>query len=450
MQQVSCVLIENSVTEADAVQRLLQQGKEAYACKHVKGLAAFSAMLQASAPADAILLDLSLPEADGVEAVIQCRALGPNVPIVALAEHDDMDLATRVLAAGAQDCLAKTALDARTLGRTIRHAIVRFRLEQKRTISEARMSSAIEGGKLGVWDWLLSDDTFTGSTRYLAHLGFSPDDIYLPQTAEQWLMRTHPEDMGRLQQAVRFHLAGKSARYQCEFRARHRDGHWVWLFESGHVISRDARNQPLRMVGMQQDITERKAMEARLAQLAFHDELTGLPNRRNFMSAIDREYGRIRRQEGYQACVLMLDVDHFKRINDRYGHAAGDMVLAELGKTMLGQLRETDMLGRLGGEEFAIVLADTCLEDALCVGEKIRKAIEDTCVAWQDKDRLCVTSSVGITPLCSTDKRPDGALSRADVALYTAKKNGRNCVCHLDAPYTVDAEQGACHKATCL
>ncbi|MDN6297967.1 MAG: response regulator [Halomonas sp.] len=173
MQQVSCVLIENSVTEADAVQRLLQQGKEAYACKHVKSLAAFSTMLQASAPADVILLDLSLPEADGVEAVIQCRALGPNVPIVALAEHDDMDLATRVLAAGSQDCLAKTALDARTLGRTVRHAIVRFRLEQKRTIAEARMSSAIEGGKLGVWDWLLSDDTFTGSTRYLAHLGFT-------------------------------------------------------------------------------------------------------------------------------------------------------------------------------------------------------------------------------------------------------------------------------------
>lgn len=436
MQHMSCVLIEDGPNDADAVQCLLQSDKNVFSFTCVKSLAAFSAALKDNTPFDVVLLDLSLPEASGVDAVIQCRERSPNTPIVALADNDDINLAARVLAAGAQECLVKEALDDRTLSRAVHHAIVRFRLEQKRVISEARMAAALEGGRLGVWDWLLSDDTFTASARHLAHLGFGPDDIYRPQTSEQWLMRTHPEDIGRLQQAVRRHLDGECTRYQCEFRARHREGHWVWLFESGHVISRDAHGRPLRMVGMQQDISERKAMEARLAQQAFHDELTGLPNRRNFMSAMDQEYGRIRRQNGYQACVLMLDIDHFKRVNDGYGHAAGDRVLCEVGRTMTGQLRETDVLGRLGGEEFAIMLTDTCLKDAVRVAGKVGKAIEKMRVNWQGTHALSITISVGVAALFDTDARPDGALSRADTALYTAKQTGRNRVCHLEAPRT--------------
>jgi diguanylate cyclase (GGDEF)-like protein len=448
MQHVSCVLIEDSPSDADVVQRLLQSDKNAFSFTHVASLAAFAVVLEGNAPPDVALLDLSLPGANGVDAVIQCRELNPNVPIVALADHDDINLATRALAAGAQECLVKDELDERTLSRVVHHAIIRCRLEQQRVISEARMAAALEGGRLGVWDWLLSDDTFTGSARHLGHLGFSPDDIYLPRTAEQWLMRTHPEDIGRLQQAVKQHLDGASPRYQCEFRAKHRDGHWVWLFESGHVISRDANGRPLRMVGMQQDISERKSMEECLARLAFHDELTGLPNRRSFMSTMDREYGRIKRQKDYQTCVLMLDIDHFKRVNDGYGHAAGDLVLAELGKTMAGQLRETDVSGRLGGEEFAVVLADTCLDDAIGVGEKVRKAIEDMRVNWQGTHALSVTTSVGVAQLLATDARPDGALTRADVALYTAKQNGRNRVCHLEASHAAEVEPGASHQAS--
>ena len=173
-----------------------------------------------------------------------------------------------------------------------------------------------------------------------------------------------------------------------------------------------------------QDITERKAMEARLIELATTDSLTGLPNRRHFIERITQELNRIHRF-GKSACLLMLDLDHFKLVNDRYGHASGDFVLKSFAKMMRAQLRQTDMAGRLGGEEFAILLPETELDSAGIFADRLRQRLASLPQNTGDIE-FWVTVSIGYTSLSASDKHVDEALARADQALYRAKENGRN------------------------
>ena len=304
----------------------------------------------------------------------------------------------------------------------------RHQLEHRLQQSEELMTAAIEGGNLGVWEWNLGDDSYYNSERLLENIGFYPNDPELPASASQWMERIHPDDQRAFHQALNEHLEKKTKRYQSEFRLQHKEGHWVWQFASGHVVSWDSYNKPERMVGIQQDISERKAMEEQLRDLAMHDPLTGLLNRRSFMDNMNSEYGRVKRHKDYSASILMLDIDHFKKVNDTYGHAIGDELLKVFATTIADELRENDVFGRLGGEEYAILLPDTPLEGALRVAEKVRASVEAMRVD-ADGQNLAITTSVGVDRLRADDHRPDGALARADAALYTAKQNGRNRVC---------------------
>ena len=175
-----------------------------------------------------------------------------------------------------------------------------------------------------------------------------------------------------------------------------------------------------------QDITERKAMEAELTRLATTDPLTGMANRRYFIAQLDREMARIQRNAG-PAAVLMLDLDHFKRINDNYGHAAGDAVLQAFARTAQASLRKIDLIGRLGGEEFSILLPQTGLDAARRFAERLRKNIEAMRVE-HDGESLQVTVSIGLTELTRADLDCDSVLARVDQALYQAKAEGRNKV----------------------
>jgi diguanylate cyclase (GGDEF)-like protein len=172
------------------------------------------------------------------------------------------------------------------------------------------------------------------------------------------------------------------------------------------------------------NITARKLMEFELAKLASTDHLTGLPNRRYFLEAASRELERVRRFGGL-ASVVMIDLDHFKALNDTYGHAAGDEALRSV--TRACRLRDTDVLARWGGEEFVALLPGTDEEGALIVAEKLRCAVSDEPIEVGSTN-ITVTASLGVAQVWSHDKAIDEALGRADRALYTAKKAGRNRV----------------------
>jgi diguanylate cyclase (GGDEF)-like protein len=175
------------------------------------------------------------------------------------------------------------------------------------------------------------------------------------------------------------------------------------------------------------DITERKRANEELLVLATTDFLTGLPNRREFMARLDAEQNRLQRDVGGRAAVLMLDLDHFKDINDEYGHAVGDAVLRHLAGLMRDSQRKIDVLGRVGGEEFAALLPGADLEAAHVFAERLRQRIAETPLLLEGHS-FAVTVSVGIAALEADDPRGDAALVRADKALYCAKRSGRNKV----------------------
>jgi len=174
------------------------------------------------------------------------------------------------------------------------------------------------------------------------------------------------------------------------------------------------------------DIAEQKHEEEELLRLATTDPLTGLANRRHFLEQLAQEIRRVERSGG-SAALIMLDLDLFKLVNDSYGHAAGDLVLQRFAALIRQTLRQIDISGRLGGEEFAVILPDSDLTAAMEAGERLRKLMEAEIII-SDANEIRITTSIGVTPLHPDDKTPDKPLSRADKALYAAKYLGRNRV----------------------
>ncbi|MCC7510862.1 MAG: sensor domain-containing diguanylate cyclase [Planctomycetes bacterium] len=174
------------------------------------------------------------------------------------------------------------------------------------------------------------------------------------------------------------------------------------------------------------DITGRKEKETELLRLATVDPLTGVLNRRAFSEQAERELARARRYNN-PLSTLMLDIDWFKQINDTMGHAAGDHVLRELSRIMERTLRETDIIGRVGGEEFAAILIETPLQGAVETAERIREAIAAEEFTYEGGP-IRITASIGVAEFMTGDKTVEDTLKRADSYLYHAKQSGRNRV----------------------
>ena len=172
---------------------------------------------------------------------------------------------------------------------------------------------------------------------------------------------------------------------------------------------------------------ERKRLEAELTLQATTDELTGIANRRHFLASVASEVKRSERY-GSGCALLLLDIDHFKRVNDTFGHGVGDSVLRQVATICAGTLRSTDLLGRIGGEEFAILLIESSERDSLQTAERLRQKIADAAVVLETGQRITVTVSIGVAcPLAANDTVSE-LLQRADRLLYLAKANGRNRV----------------------
>lgn len=175
------------------------------------------------------------------------------------------------------------------------------------------------------------------------------------------------------------------------------------------------------------DITERKKMQAQLIAQARSDYLTGLNNRRYFVELSKKELERVKRNNK-PLSFLMLDIDNFKQINDTYGHNIGDIVLKNLADICIRTIREIDIAGRLGGEEFGIVLPETRIDDAVEVAERLRKAVESETMQINEDIVIRFTISIGAAYITGADKNFDDLMVAADRAMYAAKANGKNMV----------------------
>jgi diguanylate cyclase (GGDEF)-like protein/PAS domain S-box-containing protein len=185
-------------------------------------------------------------------------------------------------------------------------------------------------------------------------------------------------------------------------------------------------------VGISTDITEVVRLKEKFQLLANTDSLTGTFSRRYLIECAEHELKRMRRS-GETMAVIMFDLDRFKSVNDGYGHATGDRAIIAVAEACKKNLREIDWLGRMGGDEFVVVLPDIDLASTLIVAERIREAICATQIWCDDGSNISVTSSFGIT-MSDSSSSFDELLARSDAALYVAKNRGRNCVWHDQGP----------------
>ncbi len=211
-------------------------------------------------------------------------------------------------------------------------------------------------------------------------------------------------------------------------RTRHSDGSEAWLSCSAQPIF-DGEGQFTGYRGVDVDITELTIAQQELEQMALHDPLTGLANRRKFKTRYDLEVARQQRMSCSLA-LLLIDLDHFKRINDGLGHLVGDECLRRVANVLSSNVRVVDLIARFGGEEFLVLLSDTGRQEALLVAESLRKAVADAVVPGPDSQPIQITISVGVAARSAGDARSfDQLLEEADQGVYAAKRAGRDRVC---------------------
>lgn len=289
---------------------------------------------------------------------------------------------------------------------------------------EEQLRFVLEGSELGFWDWNLETQSVKRNERWAIMLGYTYEEIQ--QTTQQWTDFIYPDDRERAWASIKDVLEGRSLIHKIEYRMLHKEGGYRWILDQAKVMQRDINGNPIRMCGTHTDITERKNLELELERQAHIDYLTGINNRRHFMTLANNELKRDKRHH-HDLSLLMFDVDHFKAINDQYGHQVGDLVLQKLVIECRGHLRTEDIFGRIGGEEFAVLLPETGIEAAIEVAERLRMITANTFLVLENGKSLHVTISVGVTS-CSCIDDIDLLLSQADKALYNAKNSGRDKV----------------------
>jgi diguanylate cyclase (GGDEF)-like protein/PAS domain S-box-containing protein len=298
------------------------------------------------------------------------------------------------------------------------------RAEQALEDSEKRFRGIFENAAVGIAQIALDGSLLNFNDAFCNIIGHGRDELMHPApAAEPFSFRV---DLDITRQDLARLFDGEIACLEIEKRYLRRDAEPVWVHLSASLVS-DDEGHPLYIISAFQNITARKKLQEELEVQARLDSLTGVNNRRYFLERSVLELARAGRY-GNPLSLLMIDIDHFKHVNDSWGHKAGDQVLRRLGRVFRDGLREVDIIGRMGGEEFAILLPMTDSRRAAEVAERLRERVAACTIAVDAALTLTVTISIGVSTLQGMDGSIDALLSKADQGLYLAKENGRNRV----------------------
>jgi diguanylate cyclase (GGDEF)-like protein len=244
---------------------------------------------------------------------------------------------------------------------------------------------------------------------------------------------SHPGDADGDMAALGQLLSGQIERYQGDKRYIHASGTTIEA-SIGVSLIRDADGRPLHFITQVEDVSARKRYESQLRHMANHDPLTGLYNRKRMDEALDAHVARVRRYDATGA-LLMIDLDHFKQVNDRLGHNAGDEILISVARILQGRVRETDLAARLGGDEFAVLMTEGGAAEAQILAADLSDLIRRRSAVLDGSAPGGLTASIGIAVFDKrANLRPADILVEADTAMYTAKQDGRNRI----AAYVTD------------
>lgn len=270
---------------------------------------------------------------------------------------------------------------------------------------------------------------FNWETRQVLYVSPAYERIFgrsaglLLSDPNQWRDSIYPDDLEYAERSLAEVLV-KGAVEDREYRIIAADGQVRWLSDKCFINQQTDPGRPVIIVGIAEDITEKKQMESELQRLATTDVLTQSSNRRHFFDCANREF-ELARQQGTPLAFLLLDIDDFKLINDTYGHQEGDNVLQRIAESGRGALRRGDVFGRIGGEEFAAVFPGCAPDMAMQVAERLQREIQRLSFNHEGQ-AFGITVSQGLTSLTAEDENIDALFARADAGMYEAKRQGKN------------------------
>lgn len=562
-QYFQVLLIEDDLEDADIIKNLLDLSHN-FHCGLVHARTLENGLdylnsTQIKHYFDAVFLDLSLPDAYGIDTVKRALELNTELPFIVLTGLNDKEVAIQALRLGAQDYLIKDKIDEDVVTRTLQHSIERTKLLNQLTSSEERYAISVQGANDGLWDWDLNQKTIYFSPRWKLMLGY--EDHEISNHPDEWLQRIHPQHLQQTIDAIAKHLEQEDNYLQIEHQIRHKNGDYIWGLCRGTALWNEDR-QVYRMAGSLTDVTQRKYLERKLfeekelamitlqsigdavittnklgeieslnpaaeemtgwsnheakgqsiddvfkivdeenheplpnpvelaiqqdrvvslsnhpvllnrqdgaiaiddttapihsntgdiigsvvvfhdvseargraQQLSWqanHDALTGLLNRRAF--SVKLEEALSNHEDGGNPHILcFIDLDHFKVVNDTCGHAAGDKLLQKIAAIIQDHVRKTDIVARVGGDEFIVLLCGCPLDHALRITNSLCVAISQFRFAEQER-LFKIGCSIGISVVQSGATDSDGLINTADAACYVAKQRGRNRV-HIYQP----------------
>ncbi|RDE24332.1 diguanylate cyclase [Motiliproteus coralliicola] len=338
-----------------------------------------------------------------------CRKDGSEFPVevnTTVFVHQDKELFLSV----ARDISSRRAYESKDKGR------------------EAQILTAIDASSDGLWDWEIEAGAVYFSPSLKRMLGYGPDEM--PPVVETWKDNIHPSDQQRVLRIMGEHLNGQRERYAATYRLRNRNGHYLWVHDTGCVSEYDEELKPVRATGIVTDVTRQKLLEQRLQELAAYDELTGLRNRRESRRVFDSQLHLAERHHQPLGMAL-IDLDFFKSVNDQLGHVGGDYVLKTVARVLEERVRRSDFLFRWGGEEFLLLSPQTELQAMIELCEQLRHALE-TYEMCYEQQCLWLTASFGIATYPDSGSEPSELMLAMDTELYRAKSQGRNQVCYPD------------------
>lgn len=276
-------------------------------------------------------------------------------------------------------------------------------------------------GNLGQWFWYYKQNKVLFNEKKTLSVGYNPEEIG-EVGFEFFTNKIHPDDYERVMDNMRSHLQGKTPAYEVEYRIRHKEGHYIWYYDRGTVVQRDENGFPLVLHGIVFDITETKKVEERLQYLAEHDALTGIYNRRMLFTHLNKHVD-CKHKNKTPFSLVMIDVDRFKLVNDKYGHLVGDDTLVRLTKLITADKRAKDDLYRYGGEEFFLLLPNTDLRGAVELAQRVHQAVREEPFPIIKH----LTISMGVVEY-KEKETIDDVIKRVDDLLYEAKHAGRNTI----------------------
>jgi diguanylate cyclase (GGDEF)-like protein/PAS domain S-box-containing protein len=290
--------------------------------------------------------------------------------------------------------------------------------EQRKTAERLRL--ATEAAGVGVWEYDFVTRRLIWDESMFAIYGIAPGEFSSDFAA--WESCLLPEDAAKTDAALQA-VIEQGIPYDVGFRIRRKDGQIRFIHARARLYC-DESGKPLRMVGTNEDITEREQMEERMAYLAHYDPLTGLANRSLFYDRLRQALSMARRNEVGLA-LLYMDLDGFKEVNDTLGHASGDLLLREVATRLRRCVRGSDSVARLGGDEFTIILNETHQQDDVSI--VARKVIEAISAPFDLEERDArVSISIGIARYTEEASDEDTLVKNADEAMYKAKSAGKN------------------------